>query len=126
MDSIRIDETNETHKPTLSFQSLVFLLVYLNRTDLPFYQRPWFCGYPVFYYLLLWLSSLSVRVRGSHPPVSMNCLVRGSGQYQELVPFVGQQPGVNFHGNLIVKWQSSSPLNKFDDDSVSDAAQFVR
>ena len=76
-------------------------------------------------YLLVQLGGGPVRVCGAHPPVAVNGLVGGGGQHQQLVPLVGQQPGVDLNGNLIVEWKLSGPVNELEDNPVPDTAQLV-
>ena len=53
-------------------------------------------------------------------------LVGGGGEDEQLVPLVGEEPGVQLHGDLGVEGEAPGPLHQLEHDPVSDAAQLVR
>ena len=53
-------------------------------------------------------------------------LVGGGGEDQELVPLVGQQPGVDLNGNLRVEGKLPRPADQLQDNSVSNLTQLLR
>ena len=71
------------------------------------------------------LGSGPVRVSCPHPPVAVDGLVGRGGEHQQLVPLVGQQPGVNLNRNLSVEWKLPSPVDQLEDNSVSNPTQLV-
>jgi hypothetical protein len=42
------------------------------------------------------------------------------------VPLVGEQAGVDLHGDLVVEGKTTGPLDQLVDDAVPDAAELVR
>lgn len=57
--------------------------------------------------------------------LTMQRLIGSRRQYQNLVPFVGQQFGVNLNGNLQVKRQLLCPRDQLVYNRITDVAQFV-
>ena len=55
----------------------------------------------------------------------MNGLIGRGGQHQELVPLVGEESGMYFFGQLVVKGQSGYPFYQLVYDGVSNLAEFV-
>ena len=53
-------------------------------------------------------------------------LVGGGGEDEQLVPLVGEEPGVQLHGDLGVEGEAPGPLHQLEHDPVPDAAQLVR
>ena len=68
---------------------------------------------------------LPVRPGGAHPGGSVDGLVGGGGEDEQLVPLVRQQLGVDVHGKILVERQSAGPLDEFVHDRVSDLAQLL-
>ena len=66
-----------------------------------------------------------IRVCCSHPAVAIDGLVGRGGEDQQLVPLVGQQPGVDLHGDLSVEWKFPSPVDQLEDNPVSNPTQLV-
>ena len=72
----------------------------------------------------MWLSNNAVA-GGGHHSVAVDGLVCGGGEHQELVPLVGQQPGVDLHRDLSVEWKFPSPVDQLEDNPVSNPTQLV-
>ena len=77
------------------------------------------------YYLLVQLCLAAVGPGGSHPPGSVDGLVRRRGEHQQLVPLVRQQLGVDVHGNVVVERKATGPLNQLVHDRVADLAELL-
>ena len=66
-----------------------------------------------------------VGVGGAHPAVAVDGLVGRGGEDQQLVPLVGQKPGVDLHRDLSVEWKFPSPVDQLEDNPVSNPTQLV-
>ena len=66
-----------------------------------------------------------VGVGCSHPPLAVDGLVGRGGEDQELVPLVGQQPGVDLDGNLRVEGELPCPADQLQDNSVSNLTELL-
>ena len=64
-----------------------------------------------YYYLLMELNLLAVSSRSAHSAETVDGLIGWSGQNQELMPFMREESGVNFFGELMVKRQSGYPFH---------------
>ena len=62
-------------------------------------------------YLLMELNLLAVSSRSAHSAETVDGLIGWSGQNQELMPFMREESGVNFFGELMVKRQSGYPFH---------------
>ncbi len=71
------------------------------------------------------LNLFPVRPRGAHALGAVDGLVGGGGQHKQLVPLVGQQLGVDVHGEVRVEGQSAGPLDQLVHDGVADLAQLL-
>ena len=67
-----------------------------------------------------------VRVSGAELLGAVDGLVGGGGEDEQLVPLVGEQPGVQLHRDLLVEREPPGPLHQLEHDAVADAAEFVR
>ena len=83
-------------------------------------------GHQVGRHLLMRLRRRPVRVSGAELLGAVDGLVGGGGEDQQLVPLVGEQPGVQLHRDLLVEREPPGPLHQLEHDAVADAAEFVR